>query len=136
MTYISRKEKNKRLAMLISGVLAILIILVSASISLSVRLTNESDLLKDQTIEDLAFKNATITYENNVSKLSVDVENEKEETQNLKYIKIILKDANEEETTLIGYIGETIESKETKEIVASIDKDITGNKEIEYEIVR
>ena len=136
MTYVSKREKNKRLIKLITGIMAIFLIMVSASISLSVRLTNESDLLKDQKVEDLAFKNATITYENNVSKLSVDVENEKEETQNLKYIKIILKDANEEETTLIGYIGETIESKETKEIVASIDKDITGNKTIEYEIVR
>ena len=84
MTYVSKREKNKRLIKLITGIMAIFLIMVSASISLSVRLTNESDLLKDQKVEDLAFKNATITYEKNVSKLSVEVENEKEETQNLK----------------------------------------------------
>ena len=136
MTYVSKREKNKRLTMLISGVIAILIIIVSASMSLSVRLTNDSDLLKDQSVEDLKFKNAQINYENNVSKLSVEVENEKEESQTLKYIKIILKDENEEETTLIGYIGEEIESKATKEISASIDKDITKNTSMRYEIVR
>ena len=136
MIYVSKREKNKRLAMLISGVLALLIIIVSASMSLSVRLTNDSDLLKDQSVEDLKFKNAQINYENNVSKLSVEVENEKEESQTLKYIKIILKDENEEETTLIGYIGEEIESKATKEISASIDKDITKNTSMRYEIVR
>ena len=136
MIYVSKREKNKRLAMLISGVIALLIIIVSASMSLSVRLTNDSDLLKDQSVEDLKFKNAQINYENNVSKLSVEVENEKEESQTLKYIKIILKDENEEETTLIGYIGEEIESKATKEISASIDKDITKNISMRYEIVR
>ena len=136
MTYVSKREKNKRLTMLISGVIAILIIIVSASMSLSVRLTNENELLKDQSVENLIFKNAQINYENNVSKLSVEVENEKEESQTLKYIKIILKDENEEETTLIGYIGEEIESKATKEISASIDKDITKNTSMRYEIVR
>ena len=136
MTYVIKREKNKRITMLISGVIAILIIIVSASMSLSVRLTNENELLKDQSVENLIFKNAQINYENNVSKLSVEVENEKEESQTLKYIKIILKDENNNETTLIGYIGKTIESKATKEISASIDKDITESTSMRYEIVR
>jgi hypothetical protein len=43
-----------------------------------------------------------------------------------------VKDDKDNSDTLIGYIGDSIESNETKIITASIDKDITESKSLEY----
>ena len=57
----------------------------------------------------------------------VEVTNDNTEAYNLKYIEINFKDSSDKVSKLIGYIGEVIASGETREITASIDKDITDS---------
>jgi hypothetical protein len=110
-------------------VLGIVIYLVGPSVA-----TKDSTILKDQEVEGLTFTNADLNVDKGISTLSVSVTNTNKEAYSLNYIEIVVKDEKDNSDTLIGYIGETIESNETKVITASIDKDITESKSLEYVI--
>ena len=92
-----------------------------------------STILREQEVDGLVFKNATIEYNEGITTFTVEVENTLED-MNLRYININFKDENDNSTRLIGYIGDNIKSKETKLIVASVDKDITNSIDITYSI--
>ena len=51
-----------------------------------------------------------------------------------KYININLTDEDGEVTTLVGYIGESLEAEEKKTIKASIDQDLSDATAVEYVI--
>ena len=53
-----------------------------------------------------------------------------------EYIEIIFTDEKDQEEKLIGYIGEEIKNEETREITASIDKDLTKSTKIKYSIIK
>ena len=91
--------------------------------------------LANQTIENLEFANATLNYENNITIYKVEVTNSLTEEYNLNTINIIFKDSEGKEIeNLIGYIGNSLEGKETKILEASVDKEIKDIKTIEYVI--
>ena len=96
---------------------------------------HDASILRHQVVEGLSFDNATLEYTNE-SKFTVEVTNSNTEAYNLKYIEIIFKDENEEETKLIGYIGETIEAEQTELLTAIVDKDITNSVSLDYSIVK
>ena len=95
--------------------------------------TDESTILKDQVVDGLSFEDANLDYNNGVSTLVVNVTNENKDVYNLKYIEIKFG-LSDEDVTLIGYVGETINQDEKKIITASIDKDITNATSLEYVI--
>jgi hypothetical protein len=133
------KENNMKLTenskMFIIGtfilVVGILLVVIGNSIS-----TSESTILKNQVVDNLSFENASLEYNNGVSTFKVEVTNDNLDTYNLKYIEINFKDSNDNINKLIGYIGESIASSETKEIVAKVDKDITNSVSLEYVVVK
>lgn len=90
--------------------------------------------LRNQSVDGLSFENAELIYENGVTTFIVDVYNESGDVYSLKNISINLKDENNNVTTLIGYIGETLEKDESKLITASIDKDLSSSNNLEYVI--
>ena len=110
-------------------VLGIVIYLVGPSVA-----TKDSTILKDQEVEGLTFTNADLNVDKGISTLTVSVTNTNKEAYSLNYIEIVVKDEKDNSDTLIGYIGDSIESNETKIITASIDKDITESKSLEYVI--
>ena len=112
-------------------VVGILLVVIGNSIS-----TSESTILKNQVVDNLSFENASLEYNNGVSTFKVEVTNDNLDTYNLKYIEINFKDSNDNINKLIGYIGESIASSETKEIVAKVDKDITNSVSLEYVVVK
>ncbi len=126
---------NDNLKMFIIGtfilVVGILLVVIGNSIS-----TSESTILKNQVVDNLSFENASLEYNNGVSTFKVEVTNDNLDTYNLKYIEINFKDSNDNINKLIGYIGESIASSETKEIVAKVDKDITNSVSLEYVVVK
>ena len=71
-------------------------------------------LLSDQVVDNLKFMNTKL--ENN--KLTVVVYNQLEESYNLKTIDVEFQDENYNEITkVVGYIGETIDNKDMKQLV-------------------
>ena len=108
-------------------VLGVIIYLIGPSVA-----TKDSTILKDQEVEGLTFTNADLNVEKGISTLTVSVTNTNKETYSLNYIEIVVRDEKDNSDTLIGYIGETIDPNETKIITASIDKDITESKSLDY----
>ena len=129
---IMRKENFKTVLTLFSLFVVSVVLLILAGRSLG---DPNSTILREQEVDGLVFKNATIEYVEGITTFTVEVENTLED-MNLRYININFKDENENSTRLVGYIGDNIKFKETKLIVASVDKDITDSTGIGYEIIK
>ena len=127
---IFKSEKIKTPLALFSLVIITGVLLIAAGKSLG---DPNSTILRDQEVDGLVFKNATIEYENEITTFTVEVENTGS-VLNLRYINIDFKDENNSSTRLIGYIGDSIESNETNLITASVDKNITNSTDIVYSI--
>lgn len=130
MKLMNKNTKNLIISSLVLA-LGILLILIGNSLA-----TSDSTILKNQVVDNLSFENASLEYMNNTSTFKVEVTNNNSDIYNLKYIEINFKDEKDISTKLIGYIGESIEVGETREIVASIDKDITNSVSLEYAIIK
>jgi hypothetical protein len=94
----------------------------------------DSGYLRNQVVNGLSFEDASLVYENGITTFTVDVYNESGNTYNLKTISINLTDSDNNITTLVGYIGETLDKDEVKLITASIDKDLSSSVKLEYVI--
>ncbi len=127
---IMKRENFKTVVTLFSLFVVSGMLLILAGRSLG---DPNSTILREQEVDGLVFKNATIEYVEGITTFTVEVENTLED-MNLRYININFKDENENSTRLVGYIGDNIKSKETKLIVASVDKDITNSIDITYSI--
>ena len=93
-----------------------------------------SGYLRNQTVDGLSFENANLVYEEGITTFTVEVYNENDTKIDLKTISINLKNPDGEITTLVGYIGESLEIDEGKLITASIDDDLTDSNNLEYVI--
>ena len=91
-----------------------------------------SGYLRNQTVDGLSFENASLVYENGVTTFTVEVYNESGDSYSLKNISINLKDEDNTVTTLVGYIGESLDKDEAKLITASIDQDLSSSVNLEY----
>ena len=111
--------------------LVVSIMIIGTSLS-----SPDSTILQNKEIEGLEIKEINLEYNEGVSTYTAKITNTNENSYNLKYIEIIFKDENENETKLIGYVGNTLEKDETKEIKSSIDKDITNAVSVEYNIIK
>ena len=127
---IMKRENFKTVLTLFSLFVVSGVLLILAGRSLG---DPNSTILREQEVDGLVFKNATIEYVEGITTFTVEVENTLED-MNLRYININFKDENDNSTRLVGYIGDNIKSKETKLIVASVDKDITNSIDITYSI--
>lgn len=90
--------------------------------------------LRNQVVDGLSFENANISYENGITTFMVEVYNESGDIYSLKTIDVNFKDQNDKETTLLGYIGDTLEIEEGKYLKASIDQDLSDTISISYKI--
>ena len=127
--------RGKNIQMFIIGISILVVGIIFAIIGNSIA-TSDSTVLRNQEVDNLLFENASLEYENNISTYTVDVTNKQDNIYNLKYINIKIKDEENNEYTLIGYIGDYLNSNETRKITASIDKDITDITSITYSIVK
>lgn len=88
-------------------------------------------LLSDQVVDNLKFMKTKL--ENN--KLTVVVYNQLEESYNLKTIDVEFQDENYNKiTTVRGYIGESIDNKDMKQLVVSTDVDLSNASHIKYTV--
>lgn len=85
----------------------------------------------DQTVESIQFSDATLEG----NKLTIVVTNTLSTTYSLKTINVkILDSSSKEITTMKGYIGNTIESGSSKQLVVSTDVDLTNATSVTYTI--
>ena len=126
-------NKENRKFYITSGVI-IGIILVTSVLLISINFSKAADtstLLSDQVVDNLKFMNTSL--ENN--KLTVVVYNTLEYSYNLKTIDVTFQDENYEEiTTIRGYIGNSLEQQDMKQLVVSTDVDLSNAAHIKYTI--
>lgn len=126
-------NKENRKFYITSGVI-IGIILVTSVLLISINFSKAADtstLLSDQVVDNLKFMNTSL--ENN--KLTVVVYNTLEDSYNLKTIDVTFQDENYEEiTTIRGYIGNSLEQQDMKQLVVSTDVDLSNAAHIKYTI--
>ena len=102
-----------------------------------VKVSTKEDVIKDQNIEVFTFTKTSLIYKENTSTFKTKVTNESENTENLKEIKIHIKNEKGEDIVVLpGYVGESINPSETKKITSSVGFDISNAYSIEYEIIR
>ena len=95
-----------------------------------------SNYLKNQEVDGLAFEDANVVYEDGKTTFTVNVYNYGDEEYSLKTININFRDKDGNMNTLIGYIGDKLKVEEGRQLTASIDKDITNSINLEYVINR
>lgn len=111
------------------------LILIAVIIVIGNSIANpNSSYLRNQTVNGLSFENAELIYENGITTFTVEVYNESGDIYSLNNISINLKDEGNTVTTLVGYIGESLDKDESKLITASIDQDLSSSVNLEYVI--
>lgn len=125
-----KKNKKKYLVSFIAIIIVIIgsVLLYNFTISKAIDTTT---LLSDQVVDNLKFMKTKL--ENN--KLTVVVYNQLEESYNLKTIDVEFQDENYNKiTTVRGYIGESIDNKDMKQLVVSTDVDLSNASHIKYTV--
>ena len=141
-------KENKKLVAIIAGIILIIII---ASIALALTtgkketaIKTKSDItantnagiIKDEEYQGLGFTNVTLIRDNNQYTLTTDVTNNGKEVFTAKQVDIVLKDEKGNTiATLLGYIGDNLQPKETRTITASISDETDLSKATVKEIV-
>ena len=123
--------KNKNTYYILGVV--VLLLLLSLILLFKPSRANPTGTFPDQQVGDYSFTNATLTAEGQSSTYRVKVVNTSNTMKELSLIEIHLKDsANKELEVLYGYIGNSLNSKEIREITASIDIDLSQATTVEY----
>ena len=128
---IAEKVKKNKKKYLVSFI-AIIIVIIGSVLLYNFTTSKAIDtttLLSDQVVDNLKFMKTKL--ENN--KLTVVVYNQLEENYNLKTIDVEFQDENYNKiTTVRGYIGESIDNKDMKQLVVSTDVDLSNASHIKY----
>ncbi len=128
---IAEKVKKNKKKYLVSFI-AIIIVIIGSVLLYKFTTSKAMDtttLLSDQVVDNLKFMKTKL--ENN--KLTVVVYNQLEESYNLKTIDVEFQDENYNKiTTVRGYIGESIDNKDMKQLVVSTDVDLSNASHIKY----
>ena len=122
-------EKRKKPIIIIGSLLIVMIVIFLIGRSVA---DPNSGYLRNQSVDGLSFENAELVYENGITTFTVEVYNESGDIYNLKDISIQLTDEADKVTTLVGYIGESLDVDEAKRITASIDQDLSSSVNLEY----
>ena len=140
MNIINRiKELNSKKQLLLIINMVFILIVVSTLIygftfSLNSVNTFNGIKLNDVVIDDIKLSDIDIVESDGITKYVANISTKKE--QNINYVRILFKDENNKTiVSLIGYVGTSLTTKDTREINASTDADLTKTKAIEYEIV-
>ena len=131
---IIEKATKQEKIMFISGIACIMLgLILSIGSSLA---SPDTTILQNKEIEGLKIEEVSLEYDGEASIYTAKITNTNSSTYNLKYIELVFKNEDESTNKLIGYIGKNIDSNETKEIKASIDKDITKAISLDYNIIK
>ena len=95
----------------------------------------DKEILKDQVVDGIDFKNKLFVIQDGVSRIIVELTNNTDNDYSLKEYSITIKDKeNKVLATMPGYVGESIKKDEKKYLDVSIDRDLSKVAMIEYEV--
>ena len=100
---------------------------------------NNEALNQDGQIEQFAYEISGITYDGNMTTLTVSVTNLTAEVQNLDWItaSVTYMDGEiERKVDLIIYVGESLQPNETRTTTASADTDLRNTTNVTYTVQR
>ena len=124
-------EKRKKPIIIIGSIFIIMIVTFLIGRSLA---DPNSGYLRNQSVDGLSFENAELVYENGITTFIAEVYNESGDVYSLKNISIQLTDEADKVTTLVGYIGDSLDEEEGTYLKASIDQDLSDIVSLEYVI--
>ena len=124
-------EKRKKPIIIIGSIFIIMIVTFLIGRSLA---DPNSGYLRNQSVDGLSFENAELVYENGITTFTAEVYNESGDVYSLKNISIQLTDEADKVTTLVGYIGDSLDEEEGTYLKASIDQDLSDIVSLEYVI--
>ena len=127
---MENKKSKKVLVIAVAAFVLIGLIVFGVSYALK----DDGNFLRNQKVNGLSFENAKVEYKNDKSDFSVIVYNENEDSLDVKSIEVKLKDKDNKETTMVIDIDGSLESDEGRLLTATVDKDITDMKTLEYKI--
>ena len=127
---MENKKSKKVLVIAVAAFVLIGLIVFGVSYALK----DDGNFLRNQNVNGLSFENAKVEYKNDKSDFSVIVYNENEDSLDVKSIEVKLKDKDNKETTMVIDIDGSLESDEGRLLTATVDKDITDMKTLEYKI--
>lgn len=135
--FIKRHKKQSIIVaiVLIIIIIAIVIALTLTSNSKGKNLSQNTDqisaittegIIKEEEYKGLKFTNISLIKEKNMYTMTLDVTNTTNEAIEIQKVNIPLKDKKGNEIiTLLGYIGDKLEPKETRTITASTSSDLS-----------
>ena len=93
------------------------------------------NVIKEQTVSGLKFKNISMVVNESITTLKIDVENTTK--KDIEVEEIIINVKNKKGKTiasLTGYVGGIVKSKETKKITNTSDIDLSKAYSLEYKL--
>jgi hypothetical protein len=127
-------ENNSKSKYILTAVIIAFIMIGIIVFGVSYALKDNGNFLRNQKVNGLSFENAKVEYKNETSNFSVIVYNENDDSLDVKSIEVKLKDKDNKETTMVIDMDGALESDEGRLITATVDKDITDMKSLEYKI--
>lgn len=141
------QEQKKKVAMIGAGILGLVLVFLVSFIFFKnvdkkketpkdkIEANTNKNIIKDQEVDGLRFSNTALVIENGESTLTTEVKNATEKDIELKSFDIVVTGKDGKEiVTLLGYVGETIKTGETKSIISNTDHDLKNAFAIEYKI--
>ena len=125
-------NKKTKIILIIVSVVAIflaLFILLTREVPSTTSAGNEK-IFDDVTVSNLRFNNAKLINNN----LVVQVQNTTSTKYNLNYIDVTFKNGNKNIITISGYIGESLESNEIRNLNIKTDVDLSSTTNVSYSV--
>lgn len=93
----------------------------------------ETEVVKDQTLDEFSFTNTSLVYENGITTLVTEVKNNSAEAKTIESFNITIKDKDGETMEILqGYVGQTLEANETTTISSGSTSDLSKAGSVEY----
>lgn len=133
------KEKLKKIILILAIVLLVSIVLVISILKKEPKKTEkqENNISKTQVVEDLSFEYTSLKYKDGMSTFETNVTNIGNDSKYLSEVKIHVKNKkNKEIIVLTGFVGDSIQSGESKIIISTYGQRLNDAYSVEYEIIK
>lgn len=133
------KEKLKKIILILAIVLLVSIVLVISILKKEPKKPEkeENNISKTQVVEDLSFEYTSLKYKDGISTFETNVTNIGNDPKYLSEVKIHVKNKkNKEIIVLTGFVGDSIQSGESKIITSTYGQKLNDAYSVEYEIIK
>lgn len=102
----------------------------------TIKSNTKEEVIGKKEIDGLTIEKSSLVYEDGVTTLTTSITNTTTERVMVDSIKMTYTDGEGNTTTLIGPVGDYIESRQTVYITSTTDIDLSTAVKVDYEIVK